>query len=121
MNTDYQRIAEAIRYLEGNFQRQPSLDELAAHLHISPFHLQRLFTRWAGISPKRFVQFLTVEHAKQLLAQSQSVLDAAYESGLSGPGRLHDLFVAVEAVTPGEFKAKGVGIGITYGRHETPL
>jgi AraC family transcriptional regulator of adaptative response/methylated-DNA-[protein]-cysteine methyltransferase len=121
MSTDYQRVAEAIHYLETNFQEQPDLDAVAAHLHLSPFHLQRLFTRWAGISPKRFLQFLTTEHAKQLLETAHSVLDASYASGLSSPSRLHDLFVSVEAVTPGEFKNKGEGLEITYGRHATPF
>lgn len=121
MMTDYQRVAEAIRYLEQNYQNQPDLDELAAHLHLSPYHLQRLFTRWAGISPKRFVQFLTTEHAKALLADAHSVLDATYETGLSSPSRLHDLFVALEAMTPGEFKNKGAGLTIFYGRHSTPF
>jgi len=121
MSTDYQRIAEAIRYLETHFREQPELDELAAHMNLSPFHLQRLFTRWAGISPKRFVQFLTAEHAKQLLDASHSVLDATYETGLSSPSRLHDLFIATEAVTPGEFKNKGAGLQIFYGRHTTPF
>ena len=90
-STDYQRIAEAIEYLDTNFLNQPELDELAAHLHLSPFHLQRLFTRWAGISPKRFVQYLTAQHAKQRLNAAQSVLDATFEAGLSSPSRLHDL------------------------------
>jgi AraC family transcriptional regulator of adaptative response/methylated-DNA-[protein]-cysteine methyltransferase len=117
----YTYVAEAIRYLGTNFQRQPSLDELSAHLSVSPYYLQRLFSRWAGISPKRFVQFLTVEHAKQALAGSQSVLDASWESGLSGPGRLHDLFVTVEAVTPGEFKSGGRGLRIAYGFHPSPF
>jgi AraC family transcriptional regulator of adaptative response/methylated-DNA-[protein]-cysteine methyltransferase len=121
MTTDYQRIAEAIRYLEENYRDQPELDDLAAHLHLSPFHLQRLFTRWAGISPKRFVQYLTAEHAKQLLANAHSVLDAAYETGLSSPGRLHDLLVAVEGMTPGEYKTQGSGLMIHYGRHATPF
>ncbi|CAN5400730.1 methylated-DNA--[protein]-cysteine S-methyltransferase [soil metagenome] len=121
MSTDYQRIAEAIRYLETNFREQPDLDGLAAHLGLSPFHLQRLFTRWAGISPKRFIQFLTAEHAKQLLEDSHSVLDATYETGLSSPSRLHDLLIAIEAVTPGEFKNKGAGLQIFYGRHTTPF
>lgn len=121
MSTDYQLIAEAIRYLEENYLEQPDLDKLATHLHISPSHLQRLFTRWAGISPKRFVQFLTAEHAKALLANAHSVLDATYETGLSSPGRLHDLFVATEAVTPGEYKTRGAGLTITYGRHATPF
>ncbi len=88
---------------------------------VSPFHLQRVFTRWAGISPKRFLQYLTLAHAKDLLAESKPVLEAAYDSGLSGPGRLHDLFVTVEAVTPGEYKAQGAGLRIQYGRHETPF
>jgi AraC family transcriptional regulator of adaptative response/methylated-DNA-[protein]-cysteine methyltransferase len=119
--TDYLLVAEAIRYLEANRLEQPSLEELAQHLAMSPFHLQRLFKRWAGISPKRFLQFLTVEHAKQLLAESHSVLDAALETGLSGPGRLHDLFVNVEAMTPGEFKQGGAGLSIAYGVHATPF
>lgn len=118
---DYERVAAAIRYLEAHRQEQPSLEELAAHLHLSPFHLQRIFKRWAGISPKRFLQFLTAEHAKRLLAESHSVLDAAYGAGLSGPGRLHDLLVSVEAVTPGEFKARGAGLSIACGRHDTPF
>lgn len=120
-SSDYQLIAAAIAYLETNRLEQPSLDDLARHLAISPFHLQRLFTRWAGISPKRFLQFLTVEHAKELLAQSHNLLDTAYASGLSGPGRLHDLFVNVEAMTPGEFKAGGKGLAIRFGVHPTPF
>lgn len=121
MTTDYQRIAQAIEYLETHYREQPNLEELAAHLSLSPFHLQRLFTRWAGISPKRFVQFLTAEHAKQMLADAHSVLDAAYDAGLSSPSRLHDLFINIEAVTPGEFKNRGAGLQIYYGRHETPF
>ncbi len=120
-NDDYQLIAAAIAYLEAHRVAQPSLDDLAAHLAISPFHLQRLFKRWAGISPKRFLQFLTVEHAKGLLAHSHSLLDAAYATGLSGPSRLHDLFVSVEAMTPGEFKGGGKGLRIRYGIHPTPF
>jgi AraC family transcriptional regulator of adaptative response/methylated-DNA-[protein]-cysteine methyltransferase len=118
---DYALVAEAIAYLEEHFQEQPSLDALAAHLHLSPFYLQRLFTRWAGISPKRFLQFLTVDYAKRLLAESSSVLDTAYAAGLSGPGRLHDLFVTLEAVTPGEYKEQGAGLEIVYGRQATPF
>ncbi|NJN84823.1 MAG: methylated-DNA--[protein]-cysteine S-methyltransferase [Caldilineaceae bacterium] len=121
MPTDYERIAEAIRYLEQNFHAQPTLDDLAAHLHLSPFHLQRLFKRWAGISPKRFLQFLTIQYAKQLLDESNNVMATSFASGLSGPSRLHDLFVSVEAVTPGEFKTKGAGMQIRYGRHATPF
>jgi AraC family transcriptional regulator of adaptative response/methylated-DNA-[protein]-cysteine methyltransferase len=101
---DYQLVAAAIAWLEVNRLEQPSLDDLAAHLAISPYHLQRIFKRWAGISPKRFLQFLTVEHAKQLLADSHSLLDTAYATGLSGPSRLHDLFVSVQAMTPANSK-----------------
>ncbi len=118
---DYQLVAAAIRYLEENHEAQPELEELAAHLAVSPFHFQRVFKRWAGISPKRFLQFLTVEHAKELLAASHSVLDATYAAGLSGPSRLHDHFVAVEAMTPGEFKAGGRGLTIGYGVHASPF
>lgn len=121
MSTDYDTIAAAIRYLEANFTQQPSLDDLAAHLHLSPYHLQRLFKRWAGISPKRFLQFLTADYARQLLDESHTVLDAAFASGLSGPGRLHDLFISIDAVTPGEYKQKGAGLAISYGFHTTPF
>ena len=120
-DTDYQRIAAAIQYLHENYQQQPTLEEVADHLHLSPFHLQRLFTRWAGVSPKRFLQYLTAGHAKNLLENAHTVLDATYESGLSSPGRLHDLMIATEAVTPGEFKTKGAGITVNYGRHTTPF
>ncbi len=118
---DYARIEKAILFLEENYHRQPELREIAESVHLSEFHFQRLFRRWAGISPKRFVQFLTLEHAKQLLCGSHSVLDATYSAGLSSPGRLHDLFVNVEAMTPGEFKAKGAGLCIRYGFHPSPF
>ena len=121
MTTDYQRVAQAIQFLAQNYQEQPSLEALAAQLALSPFHMQRLFTQWAGVSPKRFVQYLTAEHAKSLLMNAHSVLDATYETGLSSPGRLHDLLIATEAVTPGEFKQRGAGLRITYGRHTTPF
>jgi len=121
MTEDYLRIEEAIRYLEENFRDQPGLDDLAQHLHTSPFHLQRLFRRWVGISPKRFLQFLTIDYAKKLLEESRSVLDSTYEAGLSSPGRLHDLFVNIDAVTPGEFKSKGEGLQIYYGFHDSPF
>ena len=116
---DYQRIERAIRYLQSHFLEQPDLAAVARAAHLSEYHFQRLFSRWAGISPKRFLQFLTLEHAKRQLAESKAVLTAALDSGLSGPGRLHDLFVAVEAVTPGEFKSRGAGIHIDYGFHPT--
>jgi AraC family transcriptional regulator of adaptative response/methylated-DNA-[protein]-cysteine methyltransferase len=118
---DYQRIEQAIAFLERNFARQPSLKEIAASANLSEYHFQRLFTRWVGISPKRFLQFLTKEHAKALLEKSEDVLGVAYASGLSGPGRLHDLFVTCEAVTPGEFKRQGEGLQIAYGFHPTPF
>jgi AraC family transcriptional regulator of adaptative response/methylated-DNA-[protein]-cysteine methyltransferase len=116
---DYQRIERAIQYLQAHFLDQPNLATVARAAHLSEYHFQRLFSRWAGISPKRFLQFLTLEHAKRQLAESKAVLTTALDSGLSGPGRLHDLFVAVEAVTPGEFKSRGAGIRIEYGFHPT--
>lgn len=119
--SDYQRIESAIRFIEAHATEQPSLDDLAAHIGLSPHHCQRLFKRWAGVSPKRFLQYLTVENAKQLLRDSTSVLDTSFEVGLSGPGRLHDLFVTVEAMTPGEYKQQGEGIEIRYAFHETPF
>jgi AraC family transcriptional regulator of adaptative response/methylated-DNA-[protein]-cysteine methyltransferase len=118
---DYQRIEKAIQFLAQNYHHQPSLDEVARSVNLSEYHFQRLFRRWAGISPKRLVQFLTLEHAKQLLEESRSVLDAAYDAGLSSPSRLHDLFVNVEAMTPGEFKAKGAGLEINFGFHPSPF
>lgn len=121
MSADYGRIEAAIHYLEENFQAQPSLAEIATHVGLSEYHFQRLFSRWAGTSPKRFLQFLTIQHAKKLLADSQSILDATYEAGLSSPSRLHDLFVTHEAITPGEFKQKGAGLTIQYGFHDSPF
>ena len=118
---DYRRIEKAIEFLAENYHLQPSLDEVARSVNLSEFHFQRLFRRWAGISPKRLVQFLTLEHAKQMLEESRSVLDAAYDAGLSSPSRLHDLFVTAEAMTPGEFKAKGAGLEISYGFHPSPF
>ena len=121
LSEDYARIEQAIHYIETNAYRQPDLNEVSAHIGLSEYHFQRLFTRWAGISPKRFLQFLTRENAKALLAQSANLLDATYASGLSSPGRLHDLFVQTEAVTPGEFKSKGAGVDIVYGFHPSPF
>jgi len=118
---DYERIEKIVKYLEQNFRRQPELKEIAGYAGLSEFHLQRLFKRWVGISPKRFIQFLTKEHAKALLRDSTDVLGATFASGLSGPGRLHDLFVQCEAVTPGEYKQLGAGLQIVYGRHQTPF
>jgi len=117
---DYERIEKAIYYLEDNFQHQPELREVAESAGLSEYHFQRIFTRWAGISPKRFLQFLTKESAKDLLKRS-SVLSATYSVGLSSPSRLHDLFVNTEAVTPGEYKTHGTGLVIRYGFHPGPF
>ena len=118
---DYERIERAIQFLADNFHSQPNLKEIAGKIHVSEYHFQRLFSRWVGISPKRFLQFLTKEYAKTLLEKSINLLDVTYESGLTSPGRLHDLFVTCEAVTPGEYKAKGEGLEISYGYHATPF
>jgi AraC family transcriptional regulator, regulatory protein of adaptative response / methylated-DNA-[protein]-cysteine methyltransferase len=118
---DYRRIERAIRFIDAHVVDQPSLEEVAREIGLSPFHAQRLFTRWAGISPKRFLGLLTVGHAKAALQAGESVLDATYEVGLSGPSRLHDLFVTYEAMTPGEYKQQGSGLVIRYGVHPTPF
>jgi len=117
----YERVEQAIQYIEDNVHRQPELDEIATAIGLSEYHFQRLFTRWAGISPKRFIQFLTKEHAKELLARSENLLDTTHQVGLSSLGRLHDLFVNTEAVTPGEYKSHGDGLTIHYGLHPTPF
>ncbi|HTQ99505.1 MAG TPA: methylated-DNA--[protein]-cysteine S-methyltransferase [Candidatus Acidoferrum sp.] len=119
--TDYDRIARAIAYLEANVSAQPQLDDVARHVHLSPFHFQRLFTRWAGTTPKRFLQVLTLELGKQLLQQDRSLLDVSDKLGLSSSSRLHDHFVQIEAVTPGEFRSQGAGLAITYGVAESPF
>ncbi|MEJ2721295.1 MAG: methylated-DNA--[protein]-cysteine S-methyltransferase [bacterium] len=121
MDTDFERIGAALEYLETHAREQPGLNDVAAHVHLSPYHFQRLFKRWVGISPKRFLQYLTVNHAKQILSQSRTVLDATYDAGLSSPGRLHDLFVGMDAVTPGEYRAGGKDIEIRYGAHASPF
>jgi AraC family transcriptional regulator of adaptative response/methylated-DNA-[protein]-cysteine methyltransferase len=118
-NFNYQRIEQAIRYLEGNFKQQPDLDEVAEKVHLSPFHFQRLFTEWAGISPKRFLQYLTVDFLKEKLKESKNIIDAADAAGLSSQSRVYDLFTTLEAVTPQEYKQSGAGIRIHYGFHET--
>ncbi len=117
----YQLVERAIQYIEANVNRQPELDEIASAIGLSEYHFQRLFTRWAGISPKRFMQFLTKEHAKELLARSENLLETTHQVGLSSLGRLHDLFVNTEAVTPGEYKSRGAGLTIHYGLHFTPF
>jgi AraC family transcriptional regulator of adaptative response/methylated-DNA-[protein]-cysteine methyltransferase len=118
---NYSRIEKAIQYLEENFQRQPELDEVAEKVHLSPFHFQRIFTDWAGISPKRFLQFLTVDFLKTKLEQSKNIVEAADAAGLSSQSRVYDLFTTLEAVTPQEYKLKGSGIRVEYGIHETPF
>lgn len=118
-NINYQRIEQAIQYLEKNFQSQPELDEVAEKVHLSPFHFQRIFTEWAGISPKRFLQFLTVDFLKEKLKESKNLVEAAEAAGLSSQSRVYDLFTTLEAVTPHEYKLKGSGIRIEYGIHET--
>ena len=121
MESEYNRMERAIRYIEDHAEDQPSLDVVSEHVGLSPYHFQRIFKKWTGVSPKRFLQFLTVENAKQLLDQSASVLETSYDVGLSGSGRLHDLFVSVEAVTPGQFKSGGSGVKLEYGFHQTPF
>jgi len=117
---DYYRIAEALKYIKDNMQDQPSLDKIASNIHVSPFHFQRIFSDWAGISPKKFLQYISVEHAKKILKQNgTSVYDAAYDTGLSGTGRLHDLFVNIEGMTPGEYKNGGKNLSIQYSFHES--
>lgn len=117
---NYQRVAHAIRYLSAQQQKQPSLAELAAHVGVSEFHLQRIFTEWAGLSPKQLLQFLTKENAKRLL-RSSSVMDAALACGLSGSSRLHDLMIKTERVTPGEYRSMGAGLQISYGSCPSPF
>jgi AraC family transcriptional regulator of adaptative response/methylated-DNA-[protein]-cysteine methyltransferase len=119
--TDYQRIAAALTYLRANFQRQPSLEAVAAQANWSPCHFQRKFQEWAGVSPKKFLQYLSLDHAKHLLRQQHSVADAAHETGLSGTGRLHDLFVTLEAMTPGEYRHGGAALAIQYSFGESPF
>jgi AraC family transcriptional regulator of adaptative response/methylated-DNA-[protein]-cysteine methyltransferase len=119
---NYNRIAEAISYIQQNFKQQPDLDAVAEKVHLSPHHFQRLFTDWAGVSPKKFLQYISLEHAKSILKEQQATLfDAAYQTGLSGTGRLHDLFVNIEGMTPGEYKNGGKTLAINYSFAETPF
>ncbi len=118
---DYNRIARAIAYIEAHYRRQPSLDDISGHVGLSKYHFMRLFKRWAGITPMQFLQFLTLEYSKEMLKNSKNLLDTAYDAGLSGPGRLHDLFVTFEAMTPGEYKRLGHGLQIRYGFHPCPF
>ena len=118
---DYQRIERAVHMLAEEMVQQPDLKILASRLKLSEFHFQRLFSRWAGVSPKRFLQFLTLDHAKEVLTKSESLLDVTVETGLSSVSRLHDLFLQCEAVTPGEYKNQGQGLTISYGYHSSPF
>ncbi len=121
-NINYHRIAEAIDYIKANFKAQPNLDEVAEKVHLSPFHFQRLFTEWAGTSPKKFLQYISVEHAKKILKENQTTLfETAFETGLSGTGRLHDLFINIEGMTPAEYKNGGRNLAINYSFAESPF
>ncbi|HEX5555969.1 MAG TPA: methylated-DNA--[protein]-cysteine S-methyltransferase, partial [Chitinophagaceae bacterium] len=121
-DTDYDRIAEAIDYIRNNFKKQPNLEDIAGQVHLSPFHFQRLFTDWAGVSPKKFTQYLSVEYAKNMLKQNKATLfETAFETGLSGTGRLHDLFIGIEGMTPGEYKNGGAHLLIKYSFAESPF
>lgn len=119
--TDYERIARAIFFITERVKQQPTLDEVSAHLNMSPFHFQRLFSRWAGVTPKKFLQTLTLERAKKLLTESKSLLEVSDTLGLSSGSRLYDHFVTLEAVTPGEYKSGGTGITIEHAIHNTPF
>lgn len=121
LSQDYERIERAIRFLQSHHHEQPTLSEMARSVNLSEYHFQRLFSRWVGISPKRFMQYLTKEQAKHLLTQSKDLLSVSHATGLSGPSRLHDLFVTCEAVTPGEYKQRGEGVEIRYGIHPSPF
>jgi AraC family transcriptional regulator, regulatory protein of adaptative response / methylated-DNA-[protein]-cysteine methyltransferase len=126
MNTQnqihYERIAEAIDYIKQNFKQQPNLDEVASQIHLSPAHFQRLFTEWAGTSPKKFLQYISVEHAKKMLQQEQATLfDTAFETGFSSTSRLHDLFVNIEGMTPAEYKNGGRDLAINYSFANSPF
>src|SRR5258706_4501420 len=111
---DYQRIADAIAYIRDHSSEQPSLDKVAAHIHLSPFHFQRMFKDWAGVSPKKFLQYIRVQHARELVQKDHTIADVTFETGLSGTSRLHDLFISIEAMTPGEFKNGGENLTIEY-------
>jgi len=118
--TDYERIKKAIEFIRSNFQQQPDLDAVAKEVYLSPFHFQRLFKDWAGVSPKKFLQYISLQHAKKLLHQ-HTVSDTAFETGLSGSSRLHDLFISIEGMTPGEYKNGGEQLQINYSFAETPF
>lgn len=119
---NYSRIAEAIDYIRINFRSQPSLEQIAEKVHLSPFHFQRMFTDWAGVSPKKFLQYISIGYAKDVLSDTNgSLFDAAFEAGLSGTGRLHDLFIHIEGMTPGEYKNGGAELNINYRFADSPF
>jgi len=118
---DYKRIESAIHYIREHHTSQPSLEEIAEQVHMSPYHFQRLFTRWAGISPKKFLQYLTLQYAKKQIREDLTLSEIAYEAGLSGTSRLHDLFIHMEGMTPGQYKRSGKGVSIHYGFHQGPF
>jgi AraC family transcriptional regulator of adaptative response/methylated-DNA-[protein]-cysteine methyltransferase len=119
--TDYQRIEKVIRHIDRHYHDQPTLAQLARVAGLSEFHFHRLFHRWAGTTPKNFIQFLTATHAKNLLRESHDVMGAALKAGLSDPNRLHDLMISIDALTPSEYKRDGESVEIRYGIHETPF
>lgn len=119
--SNYSRIAQAIEYIQNNYKSQPGLDEVAAKVNLSPFHFQRLFSDWAGVSPKKFLQYVTVQHAREMLKDQSTLSDVAFETGLTGTGRLHDLFINIEGMTPGEFKNGGGNLSINYSYAESPF
>lgn len=119
--TNYERVEKAIHYIDAHFQAQPSLDEIAQAIHVSPYHFQRIFSEWAGVSPKKFMQYISLNYAKNLLKNRMGLLDATYETGLSSCSRLHDLFVTIEGMTPGEFKNGGADLTINYCFAESPF
>lgn len=118
---DYERIQKTIEFIHQNFQQQPDLDEVARQVHVSSFHFQRMFKEWAGVSPKKFLQYISIQHAKQLLRQNSNLADTAFETGLSTTSRLHDLFISIEGMTPGEYKNGGEKLNINYSFAETPF
>ena len=119
---DYATVRRVIEMITEDYRAQPGLEDIASRLGQSPTQLQKTFTRWAGLSPKAFLQAVTLDHAKRLLRQEElPLLETSFEVGLSGPGRLHDLFVTHEAMSPGEWKARGAGLTIRYGLHPSPF
>lgn len=118
---NFNRITAAINYIQANFKSQPSLEEIAEKVNLSPFHFQKLFSEWAGTSPKRFLQYISISHAKKLLKENETLFNTALETGLSGTGRLHDLFINIEGMTPGEYKNGGENLNINYSFAESPF